>query len=122
MLPGDDRPDPRLTAFSTAPPALVEELDAYFRAGGVDNMHGLLRRIAGEIGRDSTVEPPRPLPRAFAWTPERGRSSAPRPPWRACAPDRALALLLVYRSAVLAGDTAPSRRSRRRSARAASAP
>ncbi len=34
VLPGDDRPDERLAAFSTVPPALVEELDACFRAGG----------------------------------------------------------------------------------------
>ena len=38
VLPGDDRPDPRLAAFSTVPAALVEELDAYFRSGGFDNM------------------------------------------------------------------------------------
>ena len=50
VLPGDDRPDERLAAFSTVPPALVEELDTYFRAGGVDNMRALLRRIAREIG------------------------------------------------------------------------
>ncbi len=104
VLPGDDRPDPRLAAFSTAPPALVEELDAYFRAGGVGNMLGLLRRIAGEIGFATEAEPPRPVPRAFAWTPERG----PEEPEAALArlpAGRPLALLLVYRSAVLAGDT-----------------
>ena len=104
VLPGDDRPDPRLAAFSTAPPALVEELNAYFRAGGVGNMLGLLRRIAGEIGFATEAEPPRPVPRAFAWTPERG----PEEPEAALArlpAGRPLALLLVYRSAVLAGDT-----------------
>ena len=106
VLPGDDRPDPRLAAFSTAPAALVEELDAYFRTGGVDNMLGLLRRIRAEIGLAGGTAPPSPVPRAFAWTAERG----PEEPDAVLArlpEDRPLALLLVYRSAVLAGDTRP---------------
>src|SRR5215207_660919 len=106
VLPGDDRPDRRLSAFSTAPAALVEELDAYFRTGGVDNMLGLLRRIGAEIGLAEETAPPSPVPRAFAWTAERG----PEEPDAVLArlpDDRPLALLLVYRSAVLAGDTRP---------------
>ncbi|MGU3536915.1 cobaltochelatase subunit CobN [Methylobacterium sp. A54F] len=169
VLPGDDRPDPRLAAFSTDP-ALATEIDAYFRAGGPANLRRMLGRLAHAIGHPATVEPPEPLPRGFPWCPGCGpldlataraaadwadfpisttapvipgpRSGArdPEPPTRpdpdasacldpglspgaspgmtgvgvaaretartvrASAP---LALLLVYRSAVLGGDTAP---------------
>ncbi|MBQ0823817.1 cobaltochelatase subunit CobN [Microvirga sp. HBU67558] len=73
VLPGDDRPDPRLSAYATVPAALCDELDAYFRAGGIDNMRRLLARIGAEIGLSDTAEPPRAAPRAFAWV-------LPRPP------------------------------------------
>lgn len=110
VLPGDDRPDPRLSAFSTDA-ALADELDAYFRAGGPENLRRMFRRLAGALGEAGPVEPPQPLPRGFAWCPgcgpvapdvalAAGRSAVPM----AGSP---LALLLVYRSAVLGGDTAP---------------
>src|SRR4051812_45170265 len=107
VLPGDDRPDPRLAAFSAVPAALVDELDAYFRAGGVENMARLLRRLAAEIGGAAPTEPPAPVPRAFAWTPERG-PEAPEAALARLDPDRPLAHLLVYRSSALAGDTGPA--------------
>src|SRR5215212_2837372 len=104
VLPGDNRPDSRLAAFSTVPAALADELDAYVRAGGVDNMVRLLRRMAAEIGGEAVAEPPSPVPRAFAWTPERGPEELDAALARLPA-GRPLAHLLVYRSAVLAGDT-----------------
>ncbi|MGO4525093.1 cobaltochelatase subunit CobN [Microvirga sp. 2MCAF35] len=68
VLPGDDRPDPQLAAHSTVPLALCDELEAYFLAGGIDNMRRLLARISVEIGEpDAAAEPPRTVPRAFAW-------------------------------------------------------
>ncbi|HEY8381485.1 MAG TPA: cobaltochelatase subunit CobN [Microvirga sp.] len=106
VLPGDDRPDPRLADYATVPPALCDALEAYFRTGGVDNMQRLLRRIAAEIGADTgPVEPPRPVPRAFAWSAAHGIEE---PEAALARIDNAspLTLLLVYRSAVLAGDTA----------------
>ncbi|MFL5203036.1 MAG: cobaltochelatase subunit CobN, partial [Microvirga sp.] len=36
VLPGDDRPDPRLSAYATVPQTLCDELEAYFQAGGID--------------------------------------------------------------------------------------
>ena len=70
VLPGDDRPDPRLSAHATVPQALCDELEAYFQAGGIDNMRRLLARIGVEIGEtDAVAEPPRAAPRAFAWVP-----------------------------------------------------
>ena len=103
VLPGDDRPDPRLDAYATMP-GLSADLDAYFRAGGPDNLRRMLGRLAAEIGRPVVVEPPEPLPRGFAWCPGCG----PVPVETAlAAAGSPTALLLVYRSAVLGGDTEP---------------
>ncbi|WP_342150976.1 cobaltochelatase subunit CobN [Methylorubrum sp. SB2] len=106
VLPGDDRPDPRLDAFSTLPPETCATLDAYFRAGGPDNLKNLLRRLAVEAGHALVPEPPRALPRGFAWC----AGCGPVPVERAveAAGPGPLALLLVYRSAVLSGETAPA--------------
>ncbi|MCJ2025415.1 cobaltochelatase subunit CobN [Methylobacterium sp. J-067] len=149
VLPGDDRPDPRLAAFSTDA-ALAEDLDGYFRAGGPENLRRLFRRLAAHLDGGGPVDPPQPLPRGFAWCPgcgpvavdtalAAGRSAVPLPtviaseakqsreapyPEAARRPgllrfarndglsglgrdEPPLALLLVYRSAVLGGDTAP---------------
>ncbi|HEV7439014.1 MAG TPA: cobaltochelatase subunit CobN [Methylobacterium sp.] len=104
VLPGDDRPDPRLDAFSTVP-GLAPALDAYFRAGGPDNLRRMLGRLAAEIGHPGPVEAPVPLPRGFPWCPGCG-PVAPETAFAAAGP-APLALLLVYRSAALGGDGAP---------------
>ncbi|MXQ13910.1 cobaltochelatase subunit CobN [Microvirga makkahensis] len=107
VIPGDDRPDPRLSAYATVSPGLCDELEAYFRAGGIDNMSRLLARIGHEIGeRNSPVEPPQAAPRAFAWTPENGIAK-PETLLARCSDRDPLAYILVYRSSVLAGDTQP---------------
>ena len=108
LLPGDDRPDPRLAAYATAPD-LAPVLDAYFRAGGRDNLRQMLRLLAREIGHDLAVDAPRPLPRAFPCCPGCG----PVPLERALAAGAAIgeagyALVLIYRSAALGGDLAPA--------------
>ncbi|GJD96763.1 cobaltochelatase subunit CobN [Methylobacterium iners] len=140
VLPGDDRPDPRLDAFSTVPPDLAQELDAYFRAGGPDNLRQMLRRLAAEIGWPISAAPPRPLPRGFVCCPgcgpvsletalaagrhvvepargslSQGEREDPRSghtvAGRGGAPtsrNSPLALILIYRSAALGGDTAPA--------------
>lgn len=104
VLPGDDRPDPRLTAYATLPAATCDALEAYFRAGGVENMGRLLARLAREIGAGDEAEPPRPLPRAFAW--QGDGAVEPEAALAALPCGAPLAVLIVYRSAVLAGDTA----------------
>ncbi|ACL57132.1 cobaltochelatase subunit CobN [Methylobacterium nodulans] len=109
ILPGDDRPDPRLDAFGTVSANLRERLDGYFQAGGVDNLRWLLVRIAGELGHRVEAEPPLPLPRGFVWCPGCGVADLSRVP--APLPKHSLggrALILVYRSAILGGDTAPA--------------
>lgn len=111
VLPGDDRPDPRLDAFSTAP-TLAPVLDAYFRSGGADNLRRMLGRLAAEIGFPADVEEPRELPRGFVCCPgcgpvDRDRALMAGRPFQAAPAPAPLALLLVYRSAILSGDTAP---------------
>lgn len=115
VLPGDDRPDPRLAPFSTDP-ALAGELDAYFRAGGPGNLRRMLRSLAIRLGAEGAVEPPQPLPRGFPWCPGCGAlpletaivaAETAIPLDGAPSPAHPLALLLIYRSAVLGGDTEP---------------
>ncbi|BAQ45179.1 cobaltochelatase subunit CobN [Methylobacterium aquaticum] len=103
VLPGCDRPDPRLAAISTVAPELRDALDGYVRAGGIENLRGLLTRIAAELGRPVVATPPRALPRGFAWCPGCGPLDALGP-----ASPLPRALVLVYRSAILGGDTAPA--------------
>lgn len=115
VLPGCDRPDPRLAELSTAPD-LATILDGYFRAGGPENLRRMLGRIASEIGCATPVEPPETLPRGFAWCPGCGPlplatalSVGALP--RGIGEPNALAphaLILVYRSAALGGDGAPA--------------
>ena len=69
VLPGDDRPDPRLDAFSTVSPELTRTLDAYLRAGGPGNLRQMLRRLGAEAGWALDAEPPKPLPRGFVCCP-----------------------------------------------------
>ncbi|WP_407526082.1 cobaltochelatase subunit CobN [Methylobacterium oryzisoli] len=80
VLPGDDRPDPRLDAQGTVAPDLRADLDGYFRAGGPENLRRLLRRIAAELGHPVTAEPPQALPRGFVWCPGCGVSDVERVP------------------------------------------
>ncbi|GGK47746.1 cobaltochelatase subunit CobN [Salinarimonas ramus] len=109
LVPGDDRPDARLAELSTVPPRCCDALEAYFTAGGVENMGRLLAGIdAWLAGRRAAIAPPIPTPRAFAWSPEHG-PEAPETALARLPADRPLAPILVYRSAVLAGETTPAR-------------
>ena len=115
IVPGCDRPDPRLADLSTAP-GLAPILDGYFRAGGPENLRRMLKRIAAEIGFATVVAPPEILPRGFAWCPGCGpvplkiALSVGASALALAAPGRPapLALILIYRSAALGGDGAPA--------------
>ncbi|HJS88030.1 MAG TPA: cobaltochelatase subunit CobN, partial [Acetobacteraceae bacterium] len=96
-LAGDDRDDPRLAELSTVPGDALSRLDLYFRHGGPDNVGQALALAAqvGGIGGGPTL-PPSPLPRAGVHAlpvPEEGPAG--------------LAVVVFYRSHLLAGDIAP---------------
>ena len=100
-LPGDDRPDPELDAFSTAPAELRRQLWRYLVEGGIGNAEQALRLMAGLPAQE-----PRPLPRAGLYHPAR-----PRPDlgdllagWD---DERPRALVVFYRALVQSGDLAP---------------
>ncbi|KPF69668.1 hypothetical protein IP69_09945 [Bosea sp. AAP35] len=107
VLPGDDRDDARLAEYGTVPPACARAILSYFHAGGgAENMRRLLAMAGGYLGRDRPPSElaPLSLPPLFAL----GANAAPMP-WRealAALPDKSFVPILVYRSAVSAGDTA----------------
>jgi len=129
VLPGGDRPDDRLAEYGTVDPAFAAELLAYFHAGGgAKNMRRLLERIAASLPASETAAPGHLLARREKGEADEGQRDAadlaplPLPPlfalgadatplgWRealASLPaDKPFIPILVYRSAVSAGDTA----------------
>ena len=93
FIPGDAFDDPRLDAASTFPAPTLARLSAYFRHGGETNAHAALAFLLNHAGHDLTSAEPRPqgaLGDLRVWPAEGAR-----------------ALIVFYRSAWLAGDTAP---------------
>jgi cobaltochelatase CobN len=93
FIPGDAFDDPRLDAASTLPASALARLSAYFRNGGEANAQAALAFLLREIGHDLECAEPRPQGALGVWR------SWPGGPGRA--------LVVFYRSAWLAGDTAP---------------
>ena len=97
VVPGCEREDPRLDAASTLPVADLRRLWAWFREGGPDNFGQVLRFVGAGLGRDLKWAEPRALPAAGLHLPF----------CRPQAADAPHALIVFYRSALLAADTAP---------------
>ena len=97
VLPGDGFDDPRLDEASTLPADRLRLLWRYFQAGGADNVEQALRLIASTLGRATEARPPQAVPDA-------GLHPAV---FRSGVPDAPHALLIFYRSALLAADLAP---------------
>ncbi|MEQ8651103.1 MAG: cobaltochelatase subunit CobN [Kiloniellales bacterium] len=104
LLPGDARPDPRLTELSTLPREILEKLDHYFVEGGADNTARLLREAAFLAGRTSApAETAQPVPQQGFYA--RGEGAVCKLKLLAeRRPERPLACLVFYRSYLLAGD------------------
>lgn len=94
MIPGDDRPDPRLVVASTLPAEDLDLLERWFAFGGPDNIAAALAFIGARLGRDMIWQEPAPQP-AFGVFPEVGGKG-----------DRRV-LVVGYRALVNAGDAAP---------------
>jgi cobaltochelatase CobN len=93
-VPGDDRPDPRLADLSTVPAEDLARVEGWFREGGAANLRSLLAWAGGR----SDWKAPRPVPAAGRWSAGR---------WRGESRGAPRALVVFYRSLVLAADTAP---------------
>ncbi len=94
MIPGDDRPDPRLAEASTLPPEDLGLLERWFAFGGPDNVAAALAFITARLGCDTTWEEPAPQPAFGAFPDAEGNG------------DRRV-LVVGYRALVNAGDAAP---------------
>lgn len=97
LLPGDERNDARLAELSTVAAKELELLGAYLRHGGPANIGQALALAAvlGGIGKGPT-QPPIPLARAGEYrlaVPQEGAAGS--------------AVIVFYRSHLLAGDIAP---------------
>lgn len=73
MLPGDDQPDPELSALSTLAPDAAHRLWTYCVQGGVENARNLLAFAATLIGAAADWREPVELLRAGLYWPDRDR-------------------------------------------------
>src|SRR6266436_2515543 len=105
VLPGEDRDDPRLAAASTLPPHELDCLLGFFREGGRENLRALLRRLAGHAGGPQEPRAPQPVPRMSGYLPGEGAVDLDRLA-ATLAPDRPVVPIILYRSMLLAADTA----------------
>ncbi|SER50721.1 cobaltochelatase subunit CobN [Rhizobium sp. NFR03] len=106
VLPGYDKPDPALDAYSTVSADDRAAMLAYFTEGGPDNMQRFLA-YAGAVVDDGERPPAAtPLLRAGIWSPEDGIIGAED--WgRAHAGDEPIVALCFYRALVQSGETRP---------------
>ncbi len=104
-LPGDDRPDARLTALSTAAPEAVALLDRYFREGGTENVGNALGYVAHLLGRETGWSEPKHMGAAVGMT--ASGESASLGDLAMPTSERPVALVVFYRASLLAADTQP---------------
>ncbi len=105
MVPGDDSPDPELSAACTVPGEDSHRVWRYLREGGAVNHRHLFHFLAARfLGRDDAWNEPRVLPPCLLYRPNAGHG---RPEatygewqqrWNRANPCAAVALLLFYRS------------------------
>ena len=106
LVPGDDRPDPELSALSTVPVEQAERLWHFLRQGGRHNALQLYRCLASQwLGRDYAWDEPHTLPRTAIYHP--AHSSPALQDWQGdWQPGQPVAALLFYRSHLQAANTA----------------
>ncbi|MCY3980273.1 MAG: cobaltochelatase subunit CobN, partial [Alphaproteobacteria bacterium] len=92
LLPGDDRADPELSAFSSLDADACRRLWCYLAEGGPDNALNCLRYAAHLLGRPASWQEPAALPRAQPYTVVPGTGP--------------VAPLLFYRAHLQAGNVA----------------
>jgi cobaltochelatase CobN len=109
VVPGDARDDPKLLDLSTAPVASVAAFDAYLRHGGPANLVQALR-LAAHLGGVGVAPdcPPEPLANVGEYIlPETAPRFEPASEPRPASESAGLAVIVFYRSHLLAGDIEP---------------
>ncbi|MBS0232689.1 MAG: cobaltochelatase subunit CobN [Proteobacteria bacterium] len=96
IVPGDGRPDIRLSALSTLDSKDLAGLEALLDAGGVANTRVAMEAVLRKGGGDGAIPEPREIPNFGIYRAADG----------ACA-DLGAAVVVFYRSHLLAGDVAP---------------
>ncbi|WP_371232937.1 cobaltochelatase subunit CobN [Pseudomonas sp. QE6] len=104
-VPGDDKPDPELTALCSVPPQDAERLWQYLRQGGMDNARQFFACLANRhLQREYAWSEPRTLPRVALHHPQLGNCDLAR--WQAdWNPECPVAALLFYRTHLQAANT-----------------
>jgi cobaltochelatase CobN len=104
-LPGDNRPDPRLTEISTVSAQTLSHLDHFFREGGPENLRQALRYVGSLVGRDISWTDASPIEPVAGFSAD-GRTVALNDLLSAV-DQRPVALVVFYKASLLAADTAP---------------
>src|SRR5262249_42908095 len=106
VLPGDDQPDPELTALSNLDPPTVHRLWQYCVQGGPANARNLLLYAAALIGREQDWLEPVALLRAGLYWPDLAQPTLDdlRRRWSS---RRAVVPVAFYRALLQSGDLAP---------------
>ncbi|WP_315808756.1 cobaltochelatase subunit CobN [Pseudomonas sp. C9-3] len=104
-VPGDDKPDPELTALCNVPALDAERLWQYLRQGGLDNARQFFACLATRhLQRDYPWSEPQTLPRVALYHPQTGSCDLAR--WQAdWHPECPVAALLFYRTHLQAANT-----------------
>ncbi len=107
VVSGMDMPDPALGRYSTVSAQVVNDVLAYFRAGGSDNVANCLRFLSDHLlVTGFGYEPPTPQPAQGIYHPALG-GHVDIARWRAHAdPQRLVVGILFYRAHFLSGNTA----------------
>jgi cobaltochelatase CobN len=103
VIPGDDKPDAELMAYSTLDPAAVQRIWTYLVQGGVDNATSMLGFAGTLIGHETQWTEPAPLMSAGLYWPELELPGLEdlRAHWN---PERSVAAVIFYRALVQAGN------------------
>ena len=105
LVPGDDQPDPDLTALGTVEASEAERLWQYLRQGGLDNASQLYRYLASRwLQRALPWREPRPLPRVSLYHPRQTQAELGHwhADWQA---GQAVVALLFYRTHLQSANT-----------------
>ena len=105
-VPGDDRPDPELSALGNLPAEQAERFWQYLRQGGLENAGQFYRCLASQcLGRDYAWREPQALPRVALFHPRHAEATLEhwRADWQA---GRPVVALLFYRTHLRAANTA----------------